>query len=226
MNQNKTSIFVTGIGTDVGKTVASAILVQALGYDYWKPVQAGNLDNTDSMKVRSFVERDDVKIHSEYIRLSKPLSPHAAAEMDGVSISIEKIRLPQTSRGLIIEGAGGVMVPLNNEHSMIDLMEHFNAGVIIVSKHYLGSINHSLLTFEAFKSHKIPVLGWVFNGKPDKSTQDIILQKSGKPRLFSIYPENEITSQTIRKYADDLINDQKSFKKLTTLNHKNTDVYR
>ncbi|MDH4261575.1 MAG: dethiobiotin synthase [Spirochaetia bacterium] len=204
MNNNR-KIFITGIGTDVGKTIVSAILVQTLGYDYWKPIQAGNLDNSDSKHVKKLIDRNDVTIHEEFMKLSQPLSPHIASEMDNKHILLKNIKIPVTKHGLVIEGAGGLMVPINNEESIIDLIEKIKADVVIVSKHYLGSINHSLLTFEALKSRNIPVAGWVFNGDENQSTENIILNKSNLPKLFSIKNEVHITRQVINKYSQEIL---------------------
>ena len=149
--------FVTGIGTDVGKTIASAILVEALRADYWKPIQAGNLSNTDTLKVRSLISNLISVIHPETYRFSKALSPHAAAQADKVKIKTEKIIVPKTTNILVIEGAGGLMVPLNDKSLVIDLIEKFKAEVILVSNNYLGSINHTLLSVEALKSRNIAI---------------------------------------------------------------------
>ena len=214
MKTNRHHIFVTGIGTDVGKTLVSAILVQALGFDYWKPVQAGNLDQSDSKTLNNLVSRTDIKIHDEYIRLANPVSPHEAARMDNCEIILENIRLPITNNGLIIEGAGGVMVPLNNTHLMLDLIQWLNCSVVIVSKNYLGSINHSVLTFEALKSRNLDILGWVFNGAENKSAEDFIIQKSKLPKLFSINAEKIINSDVVLQYANSISENNPVFAKL------------
>ena len=145
---------ITGIGTDVGKTVVSAILVEALKAKYWKPVQAGDLSNSDSIKVRSLCP--DAKILEEVYRLSEPMSPHAAARIDGIKIQIDDFTLPTIDGNFIVEGAGGLMVPLNDDGlTYADVFEQWQLPVVIVSKHYLGSINHSLLTAELLKARKL-----------------------------------------------------------------------
>jgi dethiobiotin synthetase len=194
------SYFITGIGTDVGKTVASAILVEALQADYWKPIQAGELNNTDSMKVLSLISNSKSTIHPETYLLSKGMSPHAAARIDKIKISLKKIILPKTANTLIIEGAGGLMVPLNNESLIIDLIEKFRLEVILVSSNYLGSINHTLLSVEALKHRNIPIAGIIFNGKSTKSSQDYILKHSGLKCLLKIEEEKKIDKKTILKY--------------------------
>lgn len=192
--------FITGIGTDVGKTLASAILVEALNADYWKPIQAGDLNNTDTMKVRSLISNTKSKFHPETYQLTKPMSPHAAAEADGIKINIEKIILPVTSNTLIIEGAGGLMVPLNEQYLVIDLIKKIKSEVIIISSNYLGSINHTLLTVEALKNRNIPIAGIIFNGRSTKSTEDYILGYTGLKRLLHIEDEKKIDREIILKY--------------------------
>lgn len=168
-------IFVTGIGTDIGKTITSAVLVEKMRADYWKPVQAGDLHNSDTIKVRQLVANPVSVFHPEAYRLSQPFSPHKAAALDGIEIDINKIILPKTANQLIIEGAGGLMVPLNDRYLIIDLIKKLDAEVILVSKNYLGSINHTLLSAEALKQRNIPVKGIIFNGEPNENTEQIIL---------------------------------------------------
>ena len=197
-------IFVTGIGTGVGKTLVSAILVEALKADYWKPIQAGNLDFTDSDVVKSLITNDTSKIHNEKYRLSKPMSPHAAAKVDGITISIKKISLPKTKNNIIIEGAGGLMVPLNKKELVIDMISLLNAEVVLVSSIYLGSINHTLLSIEALKHRKIKVSGIIFNGKPNLATETVILKNSCLPLLGRINQEKSINKKSVLKYAKKL----------------------
>ncbi len=194
--------FVTGIGTDVGKTIASAILVEALHADYWKPIQAGDLDNTDAMKVRSLISNSKSVIHSESFRLSQAMSPNAAAEIDKIKMNLKDIILPETSNTLIIEGAGGVMVPINDECLIIDLIEKMKAEVILVANNYLGSINHTLLSVNALRSRNIPVAGIVFNGKSAKSSEEYILKHTGLKCLLNIEEEKTIDKNIILKYKE------------------------
>lgn len=199
-NKRRGIFFITGIGTDVGKTVASAILVEALNADYWKPIQAGDLDYTDTMKVQALVSNTATVFHPETYRLSRPISPHAAAATDKIKIDIQNIILPETSNTLIIEGAGGVMVPLNDEFLVIDLIKKFQAEVILVSSNYLGSINHTLLTIEALKNRNIPIAGIIFNGKPNKLSEEYILRFTGLKCLLAIEEEKKIDKEIISKY--------------------------
>lgn len=166
--------FVTGIGTDVGKTYVSAVLCKTLKADYWKPIQAGGLHFKDSDYVKKF---SGAKIHPEKYLLKEPLSPHAAAELENIHINLDEIVLPQTRNNLIVEGAGGLMVPLNNRGDLIlDLIQKLELPVILVSRYYLGSINHTLLTLYMLKSKNIPVAYLIFNGKKTISTFNIITQ--------------------------------------------------
>lgn len=201
-------LFVTGIGTDVGKTVASAIITQALEADYWKPIQAGDLDNSDSHKVKSLIschaERSrsaKSQIFENSYKLNTPASPHLAAAIDGITIDLKKIIEPKTKNHLVIEGAGGVLVPINNEDCIIDLIKK-DYKVIVVSRHYLGSINHTLLTFEALKSRKIEVAGILFSGDENKASEEIILSKTKAKFIGRIDNEPYFDQNVIQYYAD------------------------
>ena len=157
-------IFITGIGTDVGKTVVAAIVTEALKADYWKPVQAGDLEFSDTDRVRSWVSNDQSVFHPNSYALKTPMSPHAAADRDGVRIELSQIRSPQTTNDLVIEGAGGLLVPLNEKETILDLVEN-DYKILVVSRNYLGSINHTLLTIEALKARGKKVSGVIFNGE-------------------------------------------------------------
>lgn len=179
-------IFITGIGTGIGKTVVAAILTEGLKADYWKPIQSGDLDNSDTMKVKSLVSNDKTVFHAETYCLTQPFSPHKSAALDGIEISLNDFKLPETSNTLIIEGAGGLMVPLNSKDLMIDLIEKLNAEVVLVIQHYLGSINHSLLSLQALYSRNIPVRAIIFNGAGDSYSEDVIKAHSRGERAISI----------------------------------------
>ena len=194
-------IFITGIGTDVGKTIASAIVVEALEADYWKPIQAGDIDNSDSHKIQRYISNDKTVIHNNSYKLNTPASPHYAAEVDGTKIELAKIIEPKTDNHLVIEGAGGILVPLNDSDCIIDLIQK-DYKVIVVSRHYLGSINHTLLTIEALKNRKISVAGIIFSGDENKATEEIILKKSGAKFIGRIENEPYFDQNVIRYYAD------------------------
>jgi dethiobiotin synthetase len=202
---DKQPLFITGIGTGIGKTIVSAILVEKLKADYWKPVQSGDLDNSDTMKVRSLVTNNISVFHPESYRLTQPYSPHKSAELDGVTINLNDIHLPRTGNQLIIEGAGGLMVPLNNHQLMIELIKKLNASAVLVSQNYLGSINHTLLSIEALVNRNIPIEAIVFNGTPDAYTQNIIKQYTPKETpLFNIPNLAAITRDEIFRQANRL----------------------
>jgi dethiobiotin synthetase len=193
--------FITGIGTDVGKTIASAIITEALEADYWKPIQAGDLENSDSHKVQKYVSNSKTIFHKNSYALNTPASPHYAAELDNVTIDINKILEPNTKKNLVIEGAGGVFVPLNKKDTIIDLIQP-DYKVIVVSRHYLGSINHTLLTIEALQNRKISIAGIIFNGEENKATEEIILAKTGLNILGRIENEPYFDKNVIQYYAD------------------------
>ncbi|OWP84955.1 dethiobiotin synthase [Flavobacterium davisii] len=194
-------IFVTGIGTDVGKTVASAIITQALKADYWKPIQAGDLDNSDSHKIKARVANTNLEIHPNAYALNTPASPHLAAAIDNITIDLKKIIEPTTNNHLVIEGAGGVLVPLNETHCVIDLIQP-DYKVVVVSRHYLGSINHTLMTLELLKNRNIKVAGIIFSGDQNPSTETIILDKTGIQMIGRIDNEPYFDENVISYYAD------------------------
>lgn len=172
-------IFVTGISTEVGKTLVSAIITEALEADYWKPVQAGDLDFSDSRKIQALISNSKTRIHPNAYSLNTPMSPHAAARRDGITIQREKIREPDTANHLVIEGAGGLLVPLNNRDTILDLiLPHYT--VILVSRHYLGSINHTLLSLEILKNRGLDVR-LIFNGDENPDTEQIVREKGKVP---------------------------------------------
>ena len=199
-------LFITGISTDVGKTIASAIIVEALQADYWKPIQAGDLENSDSHKIKSYISNDKTIIHENSYKLNTPASPHFAAELDGITIDLNQIKEPnpdsyRDKNHLVIEGAGGVFVPINDKDCVIDLIQK-EYKVIIVSRHYLGSINHTLLTIEALKNRKINIAGIIFSGNENKSTEAIILNKTGVKCIGRIEQEPYFDQNVIKEYAD------------------------
>jgi dethiobiotin synthetase len=194
-------LFITGIGTDVGKTIASAIITEALEADYWKPIQAGDLQNSDSHKIKSFLSNEKTVIHPNSYALNTPASPHLAAELDGIVIDLKKIIEPETENHLVVEGAGGVFVPLNDTDCVINLIQN-EYKVIVVSRHYLGSINHTLLTIEALQNRKIAVVGIVFSGDENKATESIILSITGVKCIGRIEQEPYFDKNVIKEYAD------------------------
>lgn len=200
-------LFVTGIGTDVGKTVVSAILCEALQADYWKPVQTGTYYGTDSDKIKKYISNTKTQIHPETYCLKHYMSPHAAAEMEGVSIELNNIVAPKTENTLIIEGAGGLMVPLNHKKELIiDLIQKLEAETIVVIQNYMGSINHSLLTLEVLKYRKMKIAGVIINGPPHQLSHDIIMEYCGEKLLGKVGKENVMDKSIISRYAPDFKN--------------------
>lgn len=191
--------FITGISTEVGKTIASAIVTEALKADYWKPVQAGELDFSDAHKVRRLISNTKTEIHPNSYALQTPMSPHAAAEIDKIKIDLNDIKEPQTDNHLVIEGAGGLLVPLNDTQTILDIIKP-NYKVIVVSRHYLGSINHTLLTVKLLKDKGFDVL-LLFSGKEHSSTEEIIKKMTGVPVIGRIDEEPYFDKNVIKEYA-------------------------
>ena len=194
-------IFITGIGTDVGKTITSAIVTEALQADYWKPIQAGDLENSDSHKIKAYISNDKTVLHENSYKLNTPASPHLAAEIDGITIDLNKITEPITENHLVIEGAGGILVPLNESDCVVDLIQPDHK-VIVVSRHYLGSINHTLITMEILKSRNLNIVGIIFSGDENKSTEAIIINKTGLKIIGRIENEPYFDQNVIKYYAD------------------------
>jgi dethiobiotin synthetase len=195
--------FVTAIGTDSGKTLVSAILVQAFKADYWKPIQAGYPRDTDTVK--ELVSNPKSVFHNEAYLLNIAASPHAAAKLEGVDLRLDFIMPPWTENDLIIEGAGGLLTPINNRNFILDMIYTLESEVILVSNNYLGSINHTLLTVELLRQKRFKVKGIIFNGPENKDSEELILSYSGYPCLLRVLPEKEINQKVINKYALELI---------------------
>lgn len=195
------TFFITGISTNVGKTIASAIVAEALGADYWKPIQAGELEDSDSHKIARLVSNAKTKIHANGYALKTPASPHLAAEMDGVSIDLDSMRPPKTSNHLVIEGAGGLLVPINDSQTIADLIRP-EYKVIVVSRHYLGSISHTLLTVEALQHRKLDIAGIIFSGDENEPTERIILSKTRAKMIGRIENEPYFDKNVVLDYAE------------------------
>lgn len=191
--------FITGISTEVGKTIAAAIVTEALEADYWKPVQSGDLENSDTHKVQKLVSNSKSVFHKNSYALQTPMSPHASAAIDGITIDINKIKVPETENNLVIEGAGGVLVPLNDTNTILDLIQP-NYKVIVVSRHYLGSINHTLLTVNLLKQKGFDV-AILFSGTAHPTTESIIKKMANVPILGRIDEEPYFDKNVIKEYA-------------------------
>lgn len=197
-------LFITGIGTDIGKTVVAAILTEKLKADYWKPIQSGDLDHSDTHKVKHLISNSKTQFHPEAYRLTQPFSPHKSADLDGIRIDMQRITAPATENKLIIEGAGGLMVPLNEQDLVVDLIRHLGAEVILVSRNYLGSINHTLLSLEVLRNRNIPLKGIIFNGESDPYSEDLILSFAGLKALARIPVINNLNKSTVLEVGDSL----------------------
>lgn len=199
------SIVIAGIHTGIGKTICSAVICQAIGWDYWKPVQAGDLDNSDSVFIKKAVNNHSCFIHPEAYRLSLPTSPHYAAAVDGIEIKKEHIEIPKSANEIVVETAGGLMSPLSKTLLNIDLIEWLNRPVILVCHDYLGSINHTLLSVAALKQRKnINIRGIVFSGEAVESTRQFILEYTQLPLLFSIPQLTNPEPATIQRFAAEI----------------------
>ena len=194
-------LFITGIGTDVGKTLVSAILTEALQADYWKPVQAGLEPTTDAATVRGLVQNQVSRFWPERYRLQLPASPHAAAAAEGITLQLADFQLPETTNHLLVEGAGGLLVPLAPGFLIADLAQQFALDVVVVSRNYLGSINHTLLTLEALQARGLRVRGLVFNGEPSLATENFISQHTNVPLMPRLRFEPNISPATVSRYA-------------------------
>lgn len=193
---------IVGIGTDVGKTVVSAIMSEALSATYFKPIQAGDLDNSDSIKVKQWCS-DKVTVAPESFKLNTPMAPHGAAELDGVKMRVSDIHFPETSDFLVVEGAGGLMVPLNEEkESLLDIYKKAHLPVVLVSRHYLGSINHTLLTIKALEAEKLNIAGLVYVGDENQVTESIIERFTGVKTIARIPIVEEINAKFIKEESE------------------------
>ena len=205
-------MIIAGIHTGIGKTFCSAILCEALGMDYWKPIQAGDLDNSDSVFIKTHISNPLCTIHPEAYRLKVAASPHFAADIEGVVIDKKKLILPKSENKILVETAGGIMSPLGKGFLNIDLIKQLKLPVIVVSENYLGSINHTLMTVTLLKKAKIPILGIVFNGDKVQSSIDFILEYTKLPLLFSIPRFDVVNNETIKKFISKC-NDLDNFKR-------------
>lgn len=197
-------LFITGIGTEVGKTVCSAILTKYFNADYWKPIQSGDLNFSDSMKIKNWVG-ENIVIHPETYRLQLAASPHQSAAEEGILININDFKLPETQNNLIVEGAGGLMVPLSDSEFMIDLIEKLNIPVGLVVKNYLGCINHSLLSIMALNQRKINLKYLILNGDFPQDTERIICKSIQlETEIFRIPNIENLTKENIESVTKQL----------------------
>lgn len=196
------AISVTGIHTDAGKTIASAVITQALGCTYWKPMQSGSNDKTDTMTVQSLVSNSACRFLPEAYLLREPLSPHAAARIDNVQIDINKLRPIETEMPLLIETAGGLMSPVNDEFTVIDYVQKYHLPTVLVSTAYLGSINHTLLCMELLKQRNIDIKALIFCGERNMESEEFILNYTQFERVLHIKKFESLEKGTIAEEAD------------------------
>lgn len=195
------AIAIVGIHTDIGKTIVSAVLAEALGADYWKPVQAGNVDNSDLKVVRDLITNGAERVHAEAVLLTEPMSPHAAAAIDKVVIDHKQFSWPVTTKTLLIETAGGVLSPMSDDATMADFVQFYQLPVILVSQNYLGSINHTLLCIEVLKNRNIPILGIVMSGETNTASEAFIESYTHVPIIARVPFMASITPATIKECA-------------------------
>ena len=193
--------FITGISTEVGKTMSSAIVVESLQADYWKPIQSGDLDNSDTMKVKSLISNSISTFFPSSYEFDYPASPHLSAQMEGRHIELAHIKRPHSSNTLVIEGAGGLFVPLNKRNTILDLMLPTDK-IVLVSRHYLGSINHTMLSVEALQRRGLNIFGIIFSGEENTATESWIASYTQIPIIGRIEEEPFFDKNTIKKYAD------------------------
>lgn len=192
--------FVTGTDTGVGKSMVSAILALGLNAEYWKPIQCGILPQTDSEWIKEITGLSSDHFHPEKFRLIQPLSPHAAALHENIHIDLSEIQMPNAPKAhshLIIEGAGGVLVPLNESDFMIDLIAKLQVPVLLVSRSTLGTINHTLLTLQQLRAYSIPILGVVLNGPKNEGNRKAIVHYGQVDILAELEPISDMTPDTL-----------------------------
>jgi dethiobiotin synthase len=186
-------VFVTGTDTNVGKTLVCSWLCAHTKATYYKPIQSGCLTDSDSQTVSQLT---NAEIYPEDYRLKAPLSPHLAAQQEQIEIKLETFRLP-AKNPLIVEGAGGILVPINQNTLMVDLIKYFQLPTIIVCRTSLGTINHTLLTLQVLQQHRITVYGVIMSGEPNQDNLNTI-EHYGKTKVLAVIPQlKEVNTQTL-----------------------------
>ncbi len=201
-------IFVTGTDTGIGKTVVSAMLMSALDATYWKPIQAGLEEETDTEFVQRVSEAKPENIIAERYRLVTPMSPHAAADIDGVSISLNDFELPSfTTEHLIVEGAGGLLVPINQKETVLDVIQQTDIPVLLVARSGLGTLNHTLLSLEALRNRGISVFAVVLNGEFHPSNKETI-EHFGNIPVIELQHQSALTKTALTQAFEHLVSKQ------------------
>ena len=183
--KNKKSYFITAIHTDAGKTFISALLVKALNANYWKPIQSG-IEIRDTEEICRLARIENTRCFDERYLLKSPESPHSAAKKEGIELLLDTIELPNSMNNLIVEGAGGILVPINEEQTIVDVIQKLNIPIILVVPTYLGCINHTLLTLEVLKARNLKLEMIIFNGDESKQAQDIIIKKANNVKNYRV----------------------------------------
>jgi dethiobiotin synthetase len=204
------NLFITGIGTNVGKTVVSAILTEALQADYWKPIQSGTIEGRDSEIIRSLISNSKTIIHPETYLLKQPLSPHFAAKLENVEIDLNKINTPvglsdpdsyRDNKNLIIEGAGGLLVPINKTNFVIDIAKKTDCEIVLVISNYLGCINHALLSIDYLIKNNFKIHALVFNGNFETVVKEAIVGHVPKSKIIDIPTLQPLTKSSVLRVA-------------------------
>lgn len=195
------NLFVTGIGTNVGKTIMSAVLTEALQADYWKPIQSGTIEGRDAETVKYLISNNITVIHPEAYSLKEPLSPHFAAKLEGIEIDLNKIHLPKTNNKLLIEGAGGLLVPINNQHYVIDIAKQFNCEIALVVSNYLGCINHTLLSIDYILKHNLRLSILILNGEFEPEVESAIINYAKLTTIIKVPTLKSLSKEEISKAA-------------------------
>jgi len=190
------AIAIAGIHTGIGKTIASAVIAEAIGADYWKPVQAG-VTERDLMQVREWLSNGNNRVYEEAILLSSAMSPHAAAQIDGINVDYTKFVWPKTDKTLLIETAGGLLSPMSASTTMADFITHYKLPAILITQNYLGSINHTLLSIEVMKARGISLIGIILNGVENGYSETFIEQYAKIPIIARIPHFDKLNDHSI-----------------------------
>ena len=198
----KNSEVIVGVGTDVGKTIVAAIRTKLTNFTYWKPIQAGTQPHTDTERIVQLLEGDLI-VKREKFKLTTPVSPHLAAEIDGLTIELSDLTLNEAAFEHVIEGAGGIYVPINSVgDTYLDILKMWELSVIVVSMHYLGSINHTLLTLNALKMNNISIKGVVFVGDENSSTESCVQLHFPNIKFHRINRAVDVNSEFIKNEVE------------------------
>lgn len=193
-------IGIIGIHTGIGKTIASAVIAEALAADYWKPVQSG-IEERDSVLVASLISNGKARVHEEAYLLNTPVSPHQAAAIDHVTLDYKNLKWPKTNKTLLVETAGGLLSPMTGTDTMADFIQYYQLPVILVAQSYLGSINHTMLTIEVLKSRGINVAGIIFNGHTNEASESFITNNTEIPILGRVPHIDNLNADEISRSA-------------------------